>query len=140
MSQVNTKAIRTALYQKLNTASVTSLLASGSASLFHEIAPGTAAYPLVIFGKQSGVATKRFGGNALDSQLWLVKGIVRGQSSSVAEDIANAVSDLLDFGTLTISGGSLMHMARESDVDYTETNNDQQFRHHGALYRLVVQT
>lgn len=139
MSQVSTKAIRTALYQKLNTASVTGLLASGSASLFHEIAPGTAAYPLLIFGKQSGVATKRFGGNAFDRQLWMVKGVVRGQSSSAAEDIAAAVDALLDFGTLTISGGSLMYMARESDIDYTETTNDQQYRHHGGLYRLVVQ-
>lgn len=135
---VSTKAIRVALYEKLNTASITGLLASGSASLFHEQAPGTAAYPFVEFGKQSGVATKNFGGNAFDSQLWRVKAVVRGQSSSVAEDAAKAISDRLDFGTLTITGGTLLHLSRVSDIDYTETVNDTQYRHHGALYRLVV--
>lgn len=135
---VSAKAIRVALYTKLNTASVTNQLAAGSASLFHEVAPGGAQYPMVIFGRQSSVAVKNFGGNAFDNQMWRVKAVVQGQSSSVAEDIAKAVSDLLDFGTLTITGGTLLHLSRESDFDYVETSNDSQFRHHGAVYRVVV--
>ncbi len=136
---VSTKAVRQSLYQKLNVASVTGLLASGSASLFHAVAPTTASYPFVIFNKQAGTSTHRMGGNAYDAHVWLVKGVDRHGSSSRAEDIAFQISTLLDFGTLTITGGQLMHMARESDLDYVETDGDQQFRHHGALYRLYVQ-
>jgi hypothetical protein len=84
---VSNKAIRAALYTKLNVASVTSQLGSGSASLVHEVAPPTAA-----------------------------------------------------FGSLTITGGSLMHLARESGIDYTETDGDKTYRHAGSLYRLIVQT
>ena len=136
---VSTKAVRTALYTKLNVASVTTLLGSGSASLIHAVAPATATYPLVIFNKQAGTTTDRFGGDAYKDHVWLVKAVTRATSSSVAEDIDKAINDLLHFGTLTITGGTLMHMARESDVDYTETSGDQQYRHAGGLYRLVVQ-
>lgn len=136
---VNNKAIRQALYEKLNTASVTSLLASGSASLFHAVAPSSGAYPMLIFNKQSGTPTHQFGGSHFDSQMWLVKGIVKGGSSSVGEDIAKAVADVLDFGTLTISGGTLMHLTRESDMDYAEEQSGETYRHHGSLFRLTLQ-
>ena len=137
---VSNKAIRQAIYQKLNVSSVTTLLGSGSASLVHEIAPPSATYPLCLFARQSDVSTLRFGGNAFDSQIWQVKGIVRTTSSSVAEDIDKAVRDLLDFGSLTITGGSLMHMARESGFEFAENEGDEVYRHVGSLYRVTVQT
>lgn len=135
---VSDKAIRQALYEKLNTASVTSTLAAGSASLRHAVAPSGDAFPFVIFNKQSGVPVKRFGGNAFDNQIWLVKVVDRNESSSRAEDTAQAIDDLLDFGTLTITGGTALFVARESDVDFVETDGDKQYRHHGANYRLAV--
>jgi hypothetical protein len=142
---VSDKAIRQGFYQKLNTASLTSLLAEGSASLNHYIAKLDAPFPFVIFHKQSGRPVNRFGGNAFDDHLWLVKGLSTGTvtrdgtpTSSAAEDIAKAIDDLLDFGTITVSGGTVLALTRESDVDYTETVNDQMYAHRGALYRLRV--
>lgn len=139
---VSTKAIRQSLYQKLNVSSVTSNLADGSASIFYGRAPTGAHYPFLIFAKQSGRAVDRFGGLAYDTQVWLVKTVTSNDEKALpgkAEDTAAAVNTLLDFGTLTISGGSLMHLARISDVDYTETEGDQVYSHNGALYRVVVQ-
>jgi hypothetical protein len=136
---VNNKAIRVGLYNKLNVAGITSLLAKGSASLFHAVVPSSGSYPLVVFNKQAGTPTHQFGGAHFDSQLWLVKAIVKGGSSSEAEDIAKAIADQLDFGTLTITGGTLMHLERESDVDYAEVSDGEVFRHHGFLLRLIVQ-
>lgn len=136
---VSNKAVRQALYEKLNTSSVTTPLATGSASLFHAVAPSSAAYPLVIFNKQAGTPTHQMGGSHYDSQIWLVKAIVKGGSSSAGEDIAKAIADRLDFASLTISGGETMHLARESDVDYTEVESGETYRHHGSLYRLTVQ-
>lgn len=136
---VSNKQVRQALYQKLNVPAVTTLLANGSASIHHAVAPPTGAYPLLVFNKQSGVNVDRFGGEAYRTTLWLVKGVARGQSATVAEDIDKAVFDLLNFGTLTITGANTMHVARESDVEYTETSGDTQYKHVGGLYRLVYQ-
>lgn len=136
---ISTKLVRQALYQKLNVAQLTSVLGSGSASLVHGVAPQSATYPLCVFHKQSAVEVLRFGGEAFKDQLWLVKGVTRATSASLAEDIDAAVNNLLNFGSLTITGGDLMSMIRESDVEYTETDGDEQYRHCGGLYRLRVQ-
>lgn len=137
---VSTKEVRKGLYAKLNVAPVTSLLAAGSASLFHSVAPEGAAYPMLVYNKQAGTSTHTLGALAYDSHLWLVKGIVKGAptSASPAEDIAAAIAAALDFQTLTVSGGTNLYLARESDVDYTETDGDMQYRHSGGIYRIVV--
>lgn len=137
---VSDKAVRQALYVKLNVSAVTSQLGSGSASLVHGSAPPTAAYPLCVFNKQSGVNDHRvFGGDDARNTLWLVKGVARATSASVAEDIDKAVNDLLHFGDLTITAADDMYLARESDINYSETSGDQTFWHVGGLYRLVYQ-
>lgn len=135
---VSPKAVRQALYERLNTSSVTSLLASGSASLYHAVAPSGSPYPLVIFNKQAGTPHHQMGGSHYDDQMWLVKAIAKGGSSSTAEDIDKAIADRLDFGSLNISGGTLLYLARESDVDYVEESSGELYRHHGALYRLSL--
>lgn len=136
---VSEKAVRTALYTKLNTASVTSLLGSGSASIVHAVGTSASSYPLCVFHKQTGTSVNRFGGEAFKDQLWVVKGVVKATSASVAEDIDAAANALLNFGTLTITGGSFMSMIRESDISYPETTGEIQYRHVGGIYRLKVQ-
>lgn len=137
---VSTKLVRQALYQRLNVSGVTSLLASGSASLYHGVAPQNAAYPLLVFNKQSGINDlKVFGGDDARNTLWLVKGIARATSSSAAEDIDAAANTRLHFGALSIAGADDMYLARESDVEFVETFGDTQYRHVGGLYRLVYQ-
>jgi hypothetical protein len=135
---ISDKQVRIGIYNKLNTSSVTSLLAAGSASLFHEVARPGAAFPYIIFTKVSGVPILRFGGNAMDNQIWLVKAVDRSESASRAEDIAQAVDTLLDFGTLTVSGAINLATLRESDVDYPEVDGDQVHRHHGSRYRVYI--
>ena len=136
---VSDKAIRQALYQRLNVSSVTMMLSSGSASLVHGQGPDSASYPLCVFNKQSGRPDLRgFGGNDARNQLWLVKGVVRATSASVAEDIDKAVNDRLHNATLTITGGTTLYLAREGDINYPEVIGDQTYWHVGALYRTVV--
>lgn len=136
---VSDKAVRTAIYSKLNVAGITTSLGSGSASIVHGVASPTAAYPIVVFHKQASTNVNRFGGEAYRNQLWLVKAVAKSTSSSTAEDIDKAINDLLNFGNLTITGGDDMSLIRESDVSYVETSGDTQYRHHGAYYRLRVQ-
>ena len=138
---VNNKLIRQAIYERLNVASVTSLLASGSASIFHAVAPPTAQFPYVVFSKQSGTMVGVFGptGEAFKDHVWLVKGVTRDTKSGAAEDIDKAVHDRLQHGDLTISGADDMAVYRISDVEYVETVGDTQYRHCGGNYRLAVQ-
>lgn len=135
---VSQKAVRQAIYTKLNVASVTGSLANGSASLFHSFAPD-GPYPLVIFNEQASTATHAFGGDHYDSQVWMVKAVAKDSSSSTAEDVDKAIADVLDFQNLNIAGAVHMYLARESAVTYTEVVSGQQYRHHGHLYRLVVE-
>lgn len=136
---VSAKAVRQALYTKLNVASVTGGLASGSASLHHSTAPANAGYPMVLFNQQSGMPTHQFGGDHFDSQVWLVKAVTKGGSSSAAEDVAKAIADALDFQKLTITGAIHMYLARESDVVYAEAIQGETYRHHGSLYRITFE-
>jgi hypothetical protein len=136
---VSNKQVRIALYTKLNVASVTSLLANGSASIHHAVAPPTGAYPLLVFNKQSGTQVQAFRDEAYKTTLWLVKGIAKGKSASTAEDIDKAVFDLLNFGTLSISGADDLAVYRESDVEFAETQGDDIYHHVGGLYRVAYQ-
>lgn len=136
---VSAKAVRQALYTKLNVASVTTGLAQGSASLHHAMAPSSATYPLVIFNRQANMPTVRFGGEHFDSDVWLVKAIVEGGSSSVAEDIDKAIADVLHFQPINIAGADDMYLSREGAVEYPEEVDGKVFRHHGHTYRLIYQ-
>src|SRR5688500_9975786 len=109
---VNNKAVRQAIYEKLNVSSVTNLLGNGSASIHHGVAPQGALFPILVFHKQAGTEVNRFGGEAMKNTLWLVKGIARATSSSAAEDIDKAAHDLLHFGDLTITGAVDTFLAR----------------------------
>lgn len=137
---VSDKAIRQGIYQRLNVAGVTALLGSGSASLVHGQAPASATYPLCVFNKQSGRADMQgLTGQPARNHLWLVKGVVRATSASVAEDIDKAAHDRLHHASLTITGGDSSYLAREGDVNYPEVVGDQTYWHVGGIYRLVVQ-
>jgi hypothetical protein len=118
---VSDTAVRQAIYTKLNVSAVTSLLGSGSAS-------------------QSGVTDNlAMGGTHMSNQLWLVKGVTRAPSASLAEQIDKAVFDLLHFKALTITGADDLMLSRESDVNYSEIDGDTKFWHVGGLYRLKYQ-
>lgn len=136
---VSNKQVRTALYTKLNVASVTSLLAGGSAGIHHAVAPPTGTYPLIVFSKSSGTQVNAFGDEAYKTTLWLIKGIAKSKSASTAEDIDKAVFDRLNFATLSITGADDLAVFRESDVEYAETQGDDIFHHCGGLYRVAYQ-
>ncbi|HVJ27497.1 MAG TPA: hypothetical protein VM493_08125, partial [Vicinamibacterales bacterium] len=86
-------ATRRAIYGKLaGDTTLNNLLgtpASGyTKSIYHLQAPSTAAFPYVIFQKQSGTPTEAFGDpSALENEVWLVKAIDRSTSADVAENI-----------------------------------------------------
>jgi hypothetical protein len=136
---VTNKAVRQALYTKLNTASVTNQLANGSASIIHAVAPPTAAYPVLVFSNNSETQVNAMQDEAYTTTLWQVKAIAKARSASAAEDISKAVFDLLNFGTLTISGAITLAVYRETGMQFAEVIGDDIYHHVGGLYRIAYQ-
>jgi hypothetical protein len=138
-------AIRRALYGKLAAdTTLNNLLgtpASGySKAIYHQQAPAGATYPFVVFNKQAGTPTEAFNDpSAYDTDIWLVKAVDRDTSADDAEAIADRVQVLLNDATLSISGGELMYLRRQSDVQFSEVTQGVTYQHAGSLYRLVWQ-
>jgi hypothetical protein len=137
-------AIRRSIYGKLaGDTTLNNLLgtpASGySKAIYYQLAPAGAAYPYVIFSKQAGTPMEAFGDpDALDTDVWLVKGIDRAVSADTAEAIQDRVKTLLNDASLSISGATLTYLRRQSDVEYSETDQGAEYKHAGSLYRLVT--
>jgi hypothetical protein len=136
--------VRRALYGKMaGDTTLNNLLAtppSGySKSIYHQQAPGGAQFPFVVFQKQAGTPTEAFGDpDAMDTDVWLVKGIDRSSSADTVEAIQARLQSLLNDATLSISGATLLYLRRQSDVEYPEVSDGVTYNHAGALYRLVT--
>ena len=120
-------------------------------SIYHDQAPDNANFPFIIFSKSSGIPTETFGDytrtspGVLESDLWLIKGVVRGDDvlgespSDRADKIAARIKALLNDYTLSIAGGvPTLYLRRESDVEYAELADGVVYRHSGSLYRVIT--
>lgn len=135
-------AVRRALYGKLSgDTTLTAMLAnpaSGySKAIYYEVAPQGAAFPYVIFSKQSGTPSYALTARNFDNDIWLIKAVDRSDSADVADNIASRLDALLTDGTVSISGRTQCYLRRESDVDYSETVDGTTYRHAGSLFRLI---
>jgi hypothetical protein len=109
-------------------------------SIYHNQAPQTAKFPLVVFSKSSGNPTETFGEpSAYETDVWLIKAVDEAESGDVAEAVAERIKNLLNDAPLSISGASLMYLRRETDVEYVELVESQQYFHVGAQYRLIFE-
>lgn len=129
--------VRQGLYNKLvGTGAITALV---STRIYHAQAPPTAEYPYIIFSKSAGTHVRAFQAPAaFKREVWMVKGVDRNTTSNLAEAIGEAVDAALDGGSITVSGKTLADLHHVGDMDYLEDSGDQQFRHHGANYRVVL--
>jgi hypothetical protein len=112
-------------------------------SIYHDVAPGGARPPYVIFSKTSGTPQYTFmlDKPQMDDELWLIKGVVQDTDSDAADRIATELDALFtDIGGstvgLSISGQTALYMRRETDVEYSEVVNGDMYFHAGAQYRL----
>ena len=136
-------AVRRAVYGKLaGDTTLNNLLgtpATGySKAIYHNAAPGAAAFPYITFNKQAGTPTEAFSDpSALETDIWQVKAVDKDTSATDAEAVAARVQSLLNDATLSISGGTLLYLRRQSDVEFEEVTDGVRYQHVGALYRLV---
>lgn len=134
----------TGLYSLLKeTTAVTSKLAAPVAgfeiAIYEDQAPSGAAFPYIIFSHVIGTKVRAMQTpEAFKRETWLVKAVDRSTSSNLADEVASAIDAVLDGGTLTVSGKTVADLHHVGDVKYPEPRGDQQFRHSGARYRVVL--
>lgn len=130
-------AIRQGLFNALNGSSA--IKAKVEERIYHQQAPEGAAFPYVIFAKSSGVKIRVLkSGSQLKRDVWLVKAVDRTSSSKLADEIADVLDALLDEGTFTVSGKTVIDLYHVGDVEYVENDGDKSYRHSGATYGVVV--
>jgi hypothetical protein len=132
-------SVRAAIYTLLTADDTLTDLLSSSSAVYHEQAPKEAAFPLVIFNRQSGTRIYTFGGEAIRPEVWLVKAVTQSESASTAEAIDARLETLLDDAALSVTGSTLLYLRRDSDVSYPERDGQDFYRHVGGLYRLIYQ-
>lgn len=131
------RAINSALNTILAGTAVTSLLGSGTASVFYGAGGVNAKYPMVVFSKHTGVLDNEPGH---DKRTYLY--FVRAYSSSSmaqASQIDEAISGVLHKKALTVSGYTNYYTSRETDLESATTLESGQTEWMaGALYRITI--
>ena len=128
-------------------------------SIYHDQAPDNANFPFIVFSRSSGTVTETFGAyqspagspaqnpppGVLQTDVWLIKGVVRGDDvlgespSDRADKIGSRIRTLLNDYPLSLSGGvPVLSLRWESPVEYAELADGVVYRHCGALYRIVT--
>lgn len=131
-------ALDAAIYSKLNTSGVTSLLSAGSASLFALQPKEGAAYPYIVWNIQGG------GDDNLDARrtrdIVIFVRAYSQASKTQAGSIDSAVDTALHLQTLNVSGWSNFWTAREENLELVEypPNNAPVFMV-GGLYRVRIE-
>lgn len=82
-----------------------------------------------------------FSGRAFEEGLYLVKAVAMETTGANVKAAAARIDALLENGTLTVSGFTLMRINRETRVRYTEVDEidpDIRWQHRGGHYRVAV--
>ena len=127
--------IETGLYTALTggTALISEL---GATAIYHRHTPQGTARPYVVY-THSGGGHENINPSDLQNHLYLVKAVADG--SKEAGTIDDLVIDLLHGGTLTVAGYTNIWMAREQEVQMTETLRDGKVAYHcGGYYRIRI--
>lgn len=84
-----------------------------------------------------------FNGRAFEDGLYLVKAVAMETTGASVKAAAARIDTVLENGTLTVAGGTLMRMNRVARVRMTEIDEadaDIRWQHRGGHYAVTVST
>ena len=136
------RAVDTALYSLLaadvaGTATGT-LGQLGATGVYRAVASQGSVEPYIVFNQQAGTDGYTFSSRDTRSLLYQVKAVGKGSSALVPAQMAERIDALLTDQPLTLTGWTNIRLRRESDVEYVEVANGQQYHHMGGLYRVDI--
>ena len=131
--------VRQALFGVLNGDATLKALLSTPTAIYHRVVPQNATLPAVVFTRMAGTPEWSFDSAYLQTDIWLVKGVAKGSSSSPAEDIDARVRVLLTDTKFSVTGRTLTAIFPELDIDYEEVTAGEVYHHVGSQYRLTTE-
>lgn len=113
------------------------LMAITTDGVYFDIAKPNAT-KFVIVSLLSALDEGQFRGRAYESPLYLVKAVALSTTGADVKAAAARIDALLEHGTLTITGYTLMTMHRTERIRYTEVDqdNDTRWQHRGGMYQV----
>lgn len=130
--------VRAAIFAVLNADATLKALLSAPTAIYHRVVPQNATLPAVVLSRMAGTPEWQFDSAHIQTDVWLVKGVAKGSSSTPAEDIAARVDALLTDAVFTVTGRTLLGIYRELDVDYEEVTSGEVYHHVGSNFRVVT--
>ena len=106
-----------------------------------EAPPGSTKFVIVSLVDEAD--EPQFGGRSFENALYLVKAVALSTAAANIKAAAARIDALLEGGTLTAAGYSLMTMTREARVRLTEVDEVDasiRWQHRGGQYRVVMST
>jgi hypothetical protein len=131
--------VRSALYAALAADGALTALLSSPTAIHHRVVPQNGALPALVFSKVAGTPEWMFDSAHIQSDVWLIKGIAKGASSTRAEDIAARVDAVLTDAVFPVVGRVLLSVYRELDVDYEELTSGERYHHVGSNFRVQTE-
>lgn len=137
------RAVDTALYSLLaadvaGTATGT-LGQLGATGVYRMVATQGSVEPYIVFNQQAGTDSYTFASRDVRSLLYQVKAVGKGSSALTPAKLAERIDALLTDHALSLTGWTNLRLRRESDVEYLEVANGQQYHHIGGLYRVDIE-
>lgn len=112
-----------------------------SARIYADLAPESAAYPMLVFQFQSGEDLDAAGGiRVLANTEWLIRGIHTTTTYGGAlGSIAARVDALLHAASGTAADGLVIACTRTRPFQMAAVTDGVQYRHEGGFYTVIVQ-
>lgn len=137
MWQVDT-GLYTVLAADIASATTGTLGNLGVTAAAKNIAPAGTAAPYIIFQKMSGIDDWTFNDLTSRDLVYMIKVVASGNSALGAGKALARIAVLLNDGSLSISGFTLLRSRQESDIDYSETSSGITYHHIGGLFRISI--
>ena len=110
----------------------------GATGVYRAVASQGSVEPYIVFNQQTGTDSYTFSSRDTRSLLYQVKAVGKGSSALTPAKMAERIDALLTDQPLTLTGWTNIRLRRESDVEYVEVANGQQYHHLGGLYRVDI--
>lgn len=118
----------------------TALLAICSNGIYwDEAPPGSTKFVIVSLIEEHD--EPQFGGRSFEEAMYLVKAVALSTAGADIKAAAARIDALLDGGTLTVPGYTLMVMRRDSRIrmtDVDEIDTSKRWQHRGGRYQVVA--
>jgi hypothetical protein len=108
---------------------------------YNGVAQAGATFPYVVYNYQAGAGDVMVvgGGRVWTDQLWQIRAVAEGTSTTTIEPVVDRIDTLLHDTSGTAQGGVVCDCIRENQTERVEVTDGKTYVNLSALYRVKVQ-